>query len=334
MKPQMTNNQSIEKEEMSKDKETHTEKQKKRDMKNKAKEETKEEEKTNDNEVESTNNKRKYVFKRKDLMQLTEVSNFTMDDFVNCLMMKYTNDLKLVNKHKNNSNHFEKIKKINFSLLNRVKESFIAIGNQLSKGIIEGKKPIAELDFYLQNEIKKRNIDKVRSIIVPWLLSEIKHWILIIVDLKTQVITILDSLKNWYKKIKDFEKNIISFLNGSNVIQYHVLNYVDTPINNGSIEKSQLNFTFKEGKSLLQFNEFDWGIFTMLNMYCIFNFIDQTKVHYNDIKIRKLIDIFIDSKGTSNKLEDYLNESWEDIEIITRKINFLSSMKNCLKTKK
>ena len=58
----------------------------------------------------------------------------------------------------------------------------------------------------------------------------------IIVDLKTQVITVLDSLKNWYKKIKDFEKNIISFLNESNVIQHHILNYVDTPIQKGSIE--------------------------------------------------------------------------------------------------
>ena len=149
MKPQMTNNQSIENQRMSKDKETHTEKQKKRDVKSKSKEETKEEEKTTDNEVESTNNKRKYVFKKKDLMQLTEVSNFTMDDYVNCLMMKYTYDLNLVNKHKNNSKHFENIKKINFSLLNRAKESFIAWGSQLSKGIVEGKKPIAELDFYL-----------------------------------------------------------------------------------------------------------------------------------------------------------------------------------------
>ena len=126
-------------------------------------------------------------------------------------MMKYTNDLKTISKNKKNSKHFEDIKKRNFRLLNRVKESFIAWGNQLSKGIIEGQKPIAELDFYLQNEIKKSNIVKVRSILVPWLLSEIKHWILIIVDLKNQVITVLDSLKNWYKKIKDFEKNIISF---------------------------------------------------------------------------------------------------------------------------
>ena len=59
-------------------------------------------------------------------MPLTEVSNFTMDDYVNCLMTKYTNDLKTISKHKKNSKHFEDIKKRNFSLLNRVKESFIA----------------------------------------------------------------------------------------------------------------------------------------------------------------------------------------------------------------
>ena len=63
-----------------------------------------------------------------------------------------------------------------------------------------------------------------------------------------------------------------------------MLNYVDTPIQKGSKEKSKLNFTFKKGKSLLQFNEFDCGAFTMLNMYCIFNFIYHTKVNYNDIK--------------------------------------------------
>ena len=57
----------------------------------------------------------------------------------------------------------------------------------------------------------------------------------------------------------------------------------------------------------------------MVNMYCIFNFIDQTKVHYNDIKLRKPLDIFIESKGTSNKLEDYLNDRNEDKETIAIK---------------
>ena len=33
-------------------------------------------------------------------MPLTEVSNFTMDDYVNCLMMKHTNDMKTISKHK------------------------------------------------------------------------------------------------------------------------------------------------------------------------------------------------------------------------------------------
>ena len=319
---------------MNKEKETHKQKQKKREVKSKTKEETKGEETTTNKEHESPISNRKYDYKRKDLMPLTEVSNFAMDDYANCLMTKHTNDMKTISKHKKNSKHFENIKKRNFRLLNRVKESFIACGNQLSKGIIEGKKPITELDFYLQNEIKKRDIVQVRSILVLWLLSEIKHWILVVVDLKTQVITVLDSLKNWYKKIKDFEKNIISFLNESNIIKHHALYYVDKHKQKEPTENSPLNFKFLEGKSLLQFNEFDWGVFTMVNMYCIFNFIEHTKIHYDDMKIRKLLDIFIDSKGESSKLEDYLNKKWENKEIIVRKFNILSKAKECLKSSK
>ena len=170
---------SKENQRMNKDNETHKQKQKKREVKSKTKEETKGEEATTNKELESSISNRKYDYKKKDLMPLTEVSNFTMDDYVNCLMMKHTNDMKTISKHKKNSKHFENIKKRNFRLLNRVKESFIAWGSQLSNGIVVGKKPITELDFYLQNEIKKRNIVQARSILIPWLLSEIDHWILL-----------------------------------------------------------------------------------------------------------------------------------------------------------
>ena len=72
----------------------------------------------------------------------------------------------------------------------------------------------------------------------------------------------------------------------------------------------------------------------MLNMYCTLNFIDHTKVHYNDINIRKLLEIFIESKGTSSKLENYLNKNWENKEIIVRKFNILSKVNEWLKFSK
>ena len=68
---------------MNKDKETHKQKQKKREVKSKTKEETKGEEATTNKELESSKSNRKYDYKKKELMPLTEVSNFKMDDYVN-----------------------------------------------------------------------------------------------------------------------------------------------------------------------------------------------------------------------------------------------------------
>ena len=97
-------------------------------------------------------------------------------------MRKYTNDLKTVNKHKKNSKYFEHKKKRSLSLLNKVKESSIACRSYLSKGIIERKKPIVELDFLFTKSEKKANLVAIISILIPWVFTEIDHWILLVVD--------------------------------------------------------------------------------------------------------------------------------------------------------
>ena len=257
----------------------------------------------------------KYVFSFKDLALDNEVKNTTIDTFVDILIRKQTKDLK-------NSLKKEKIQECSKMQLKRQRklhtnrESFIILKQFIWNMIINGDNSYSKIDYLIQKEITNLKLCKIRWILIPWLLVNVHHWILTVIDLVSLKITFLDSWKDLYKSVPFFEKNMIRFWTKSEIVQRNAFDLQER------IEDSKENtiqFRTEQGTSILQRNEFDWGVFTMTNMYCLVNFIDNTCFFYHEEKLRKSLDIFLASKGSNLTLDKFLkngvNNSTKFIDI-------------------
>ena len=156
--------------------------------------------------------------------------------------------------------------------------------------IINGDNSYSKIDYLIQKEITNLNLFKIRWILIPWLLVDVHHWILTVVNLVNLKITFLDSWKDLYKSVPFFEKNMIRFWTKSETIQR---NAFDLQERIEDSKDSKIQFREEQGTCISQRNEFDCGVFTMTNMYCLVNFIDNTNIFYQEEKLRKSIDLFL-----------------------------------------
>ena len=244
----------------------------------------------------------KYVFSFKDLELENEVKNTTIDAFIDILITKQSKDLKNCLK-KEKMQELSKMQLKRQRKLHTNRESFIILKHFIWNMIINGDNSYSKIDYLIQKEINNLKLCKIRWILIPWLLVNVHHWILTVIDLVSLKITFLDSWKDLYKSVPFFEKNMIRFWTKSEIVQRNAFDLQER------IEDSKENtiqFRAEQGTSILQRNEFDCGIFTMTNMYCLVNFIDNTSFFYHEEKLRKGIDLFLTSKGSNLMLDKFL----------------------------
>ena len=160
----------------------------------------------------------KYVFSFKDLALDNEVKNTTIDTFVDILITKQLKDLKNCLK-KENMQELSKMQLKRQRKLHTNRESFIILKQFIWNMIINGDNSYSKIDYLIQKEITNLKLFKIRWILIPWLLKDVHHWILTVIDLISLKITFLDSWKDLYKSVPFFEKNMIRFWSKSEIIQ-------------------------------------------------------------------------------------------------------------------
>ena len=156
--------------------------------------------------------------------------------------------------------------------------------------IINGDTSYSKIDYLIQKEITNLKLFKIRWIIISCLLVDVHHWILTVVDLVSLKITFFDSWKDLYKSVPFFEKSMIRFWTKSEIIQRNAFDLQERIENS---KDSKIQFREEQGTWISQRNEFDSGVFTMTNMYCLVNFIDNTNIFYHEEKLRKSIVLFL-----------------------------------------
>ena len=165
-----------------------------------------------------SNKSSKYVYSFKDLALENEVKNTSIDVFTDILNTKQLKDIKNCLK-KENKPEWNKLQLKRQRKLYTNRESFIILKQFIWNTIVNGDTSYSKIDYLIQKEITNLRFFKIRWILIPWLLVDVHHWILTVIDLVSLKITFLDSWKDLYKSVPFLEKNMMRFWSKSEIVQ-------------------------------------------------------------------------------------------------------------------
>ena len=135
------------------------------------------------------------------------------------------------------------------------------------------KTDIDFVDIGLINFKRQQKWDLIRRILIPLFLEKEKHWILVNIDFYSLEIQIYDSFVCLDIKYSDIHKTINKIAGRSKMIDQIKKELIIEKSLNKNWKEKDINFNLKIIDCPKQMNKYDWGVYTCMFMYLLYQLI-------------------------------------------------------------